>query len=70
MDLSGNIPRLLGTNAISSALGRLCVALYLILGVITISPLLWVLTPPLADYTNHLAHMRILSTGCSESQKI
>jgi hypothetical protein len=44
----------------SPATRRLCVTLYVILGIITLSPLLWVRVPPLVDYPNHLARMWIL----------
>ena len=34
---------------------------YLILGFLTLSPLLWASVPPLGDYPNHLANMAILA---------
>jgi len=37
-----------------------CVA-YLLLGALTLSPLLWAKIPPLVDYPNHLARMAILA---------
>jgi len=39
------------------------VVAYLILGALTLSPLLWVTTPALVDYPNHLARMWILVHG-------
>jgi hypothetical protein len=36
------------------------VALYLVLGALTLSPLLWVRVPPLVDFPSHLARMWIL----------
>jgi hypothetical protein len=38
-------------------------ALYIALGAITLSPLLWVRVPPLVDYPSHLARMWILVHG-------
>jgi hypothetical protein len=43
------------------ALGSLgCVAAYLVLGALTLSPLLWAAVPPLVDYPDHLARMWVL----------
>lgn len=39
----------------------LAVVAYLLLGVLTLSPLLWAKIPPLVDYPNHLARMAILA---------
>ena len=39
----------------------LAVVAYLLLGVLTLSPLLWAEIPPLVDYPNHLARMAILA---------
>ena len=36
------------------------VALYLALGALTLSPLVWVQVPPLVDFPSHLARMWIL----------
>ena len=40
--------------------GFLTLALYVVLGAATLSPLLWAVVPPLVDYPNHLARMWIL----------
>jgi hypothetical protein len=40
-----------------------CVVAYLILGTLTVSPLLWTVVPPLSDYPNHLARMWVLAHG-------
>ena len=45
------------------ARARLHAALYMALGAITLSPLLWVRVPPLGDYPSHLARMWILVHG-------
>ena len=39
------------------------VALYVALGAVTLSPLLWVRVPPLVDYPSHIARMWILVHG-------
>ncbi len=39
---------------------RALVLVYLLLGALTLSPLLWAAVPPLTDYPNHLARMAVL----------
>lgn len=61
MDYTGNISRSFRADPIGApATPRSCVPVYVFLGVITLSPLLWVRVPPLVDYPNHLARMWIL----------
>src|SRR5689334_23176959 len=44
------------------------VALYVALGAVTLSPLLWVRVPPLVDYPSHIARMWILVHGAEISE--
>lgn len=47
----------------AGAQALLGLAAYLVLGALTLSPLLWAAVPPLVDYPNHLARMWILVHG-------
>src|SRR6185437_7331932 len=49
-----------GQSDARGALGRLGIAAYVVLGALTLSPLLWATVPPLVDYPDHLARMWVL----------
>jgi hypothetical protein len=63
MPLAVHCPEPAQSSVRSAAGATLHAALYIALGAITLSPLLWVRVPPLGDYPSHLARMWILVHG-------
>ena len=61
MSYSPDVNPILPFSPASNALRKSeVVAAYLILGALTLSPLLWAAVPPLIDYPDHLARMWVL----------
>ena len=63
MPLAVHCPEPAQGSVRSAARATLHAVLYIALGAITLSPLLWVRVPPLGDYPSHLARMWILVHG-------